>query len=440
MNAGSDAVSRETKGLLLFTLANVLLVNAVVALGLGTPWPDTSLGPLHWFMEGRQGGDSWRPMNEALDYVEHPPAEPKTLYRRMFFTDRVKHKGFQYPPTSLLPIWGARRVLGEAAQTGLEWLTWLAVPFTVFSCVAIAEYGRPRDRDAWLRIAALVILALTFYPTIRAYRNGQIQTWINLAFAAAVWAWLRGSPLATGALSGAVALIKPQYALLGAWGVARRRWGFVAGAAIVGGIGLLLSIALFGWAPHVEYLRVLRFIARRGETFYPNQSVNGLLNRWFENGDSVGWMEAFPPPHPWVYAGTMISSALLLALAFFGPMFRRNTGGVADLCLMGVTLTIASPIAWEHHHGVLLPAFAYLYSRLAREPILGRAGLPLLAAAYVPASHSFIATNALAGTPWGVLQSYRLFAAWLVAGLLLAVIRRHSRTTSTGPRGGDPVS
>jgi len=424
-------VSREARGLVLFAALNVVLVNLLVAFGLGTPWRDTSLGPLGWFATARQGGDSWRPMNEALDYLEEPGT--KTLYRRMFFTDRVKHKGFQYPPTSLLPIWGLRHVFGDAAQSCVEWITWLCVPLTVWLAVSIAERGRERPegetaRDRALRIATLAVLALAFYPTLRAYRNGQIQTWINLAFAASVWAWPRGRAVPAGALAGAIALIKPQYALLAAWGLLRRRWPFVAAAAAVGLGGLALSIALFGLAPHLEYLRVLQYIARRGETFYPNQSFNGLLNRWFENGDSVGWMETFPPQHPWVYAGTMISSALLLALAFFGPRARRAPGGVADLCLMGVVLTIASPIAWEHHHGVLLPAFAYLYSRAAAEG-WGRGLWCVLAGAFVLASHSFMATNALADTPLGVLQSYRLFAALAVVVLLA----RTAPTSASSP-------
>ena len=30
---------------------------------------------------------------------------------------------------------------------------------------------------------------------------------------------------------------------------------------------------------HIDYLRVLSYMAERGEAYFPNQSVNGLLNR-----------------------------------------------------------------------------------------------------------------------------------------------------------------
>ena len=102
----------------------------------------------------------------------------------------------------------------------------------------------------------------------------------------------------------------------------RGRRRFVASATLALAAGLLASVSIFGLQPHLEYLRVLRFIARRGESFYPNQSLNGLLNRLLGNGASVVWMDAFPPVHPVVYAGTLIAGVVLLSWALLGRSRR----------------------------------------------------------------------------------------------------------------------
>jgi alpha-1,2-mannosyltransferase len=417
-------VTSATRRLLVFAVANFALTNALM-LALRVPPRDTDLHPLAWFLSFRQGGDSWRPMNQAYDFATTPEGRGKTLYEKMFFSPAVKHKGFQYPPTSLLAI-AASRVFGEAhGLRVLEAVTWLFIPATAFFCHRIysARGGPPRDA---LALALLVLfVTLSFYPAMRAYRNGQIQAWINGLFAASLFAYVRERRGLAGALAGAMCLIKPQYALLALWGLLRREWAFLRGALAVGALGLLASLALFGVSPHLQYLDVLRFIAERGESFYPNQSLNGLLNRALGNGQNLTWMDAMPEPHPVVRTLTWLSSAALLAWALW-PRRRsnRSEAGQADLSMIAVACTVASPIAWEHHYGLLLPVFALLLPALRREPVLGRATLPLLAGAFVLTGHTLRATDALADTPWNFLQSYILAGALLLL-LLLDRLRAH---------------
>ena len=89
---------------------------------------------------------------------------------------------------------------------------------------------------------------------------------------------------------------------------------------------------------------------------------------------------------------------------------------------MALAATIASPIAWEHHYGVLLPIFALLLrrwdaGRLAPWP----AGV--LAAAFVLTSTHVHAANRLASTRWNVLQSLLLIGALVVFAVLVRVRR-----------------
>ena len=411
-------MTADTRRLAAFAALNFALVNALM-LALRVPARDTDLHPLAWFLSFRQGGDSWRPMNQAYDFASTPEGRQRTLYEKMFFSPAVKHKGFQYPPTSLLAI-AASRVFGEAhALLVLEWITWLFIPATAFFCWRIYTARAGPSSDGLALAALALFVTLSYYPAMRAYRNGQIQTWINGLFAASLWAYVADRRGFGGALAGAMCLIKPQYALVALWGVLRREWSFVKGALAVGVSGLAASLLLFGVNPHLEYFGVLRFIAERGESFYPNQSLNGLLNRALGNGENLTWMDAMPEPHPVVRALTWLSSALLLLWALWSRRRSQEPdAAAADLCLIGVACTVASPIAWEHHYGLLLPVFALLLPALRQRRVFGRATLPLLAVAFVLTGHTLRATDALADTPWNVLQSYILFGALVVLALL----------------------
>ncbi|MCB0138226.1 MAG: hypothetical protein KDD75_24205, partial [Caldilineaceae bacterium] len=78
------------------------------------------------------------------------------------------------------------------------------------------------------------------------------------------------------------------------------------------------------------------------------------------------------------------------------------------------TATIVSPIAWEHHYGILPPVFALLFAKCAeRPPEPSLVVAFLLSATYIPL------TKSLAATPLNVLQSYLYF------GALIALLHLH---------------
>jgi hypothetical protein len=261
------------------------------------------------------------------------------------------------------------------------------------------------------------VLALTYYPLVKAYTLGQIQVWLDAGFALLFCCWLAGRERLAGVLAALLCLVKPQHAVLLLWGALRRRWGFVCAAAATGAAGLAASVALFGAADHVEYLSVLASISRHGEAFQANQSVNGLLHRLLGNGGNLDWQFlAFAPYHPAVCAGTLVSSLALLAAALFGA--ARGRGSAADLAFVALAATVASPVAWEHHYGILLPLYAYLLPRLASRPVLGRATLPLLGLSYLLTGQQFACTARLAQTPLNFAQSHVLAGALLLLPLL----------------------
>jgi hypothetical protein len=285
--------------------------------------------------------------------------------------------------------------------------------------------------DAAARALIAAVMTLTFYPAAKAMQLGQLQVWINTLVSAAVLLWMSGRLPLAGMAVGVACLMKPHYGLILLWGLVRRRWGFAAAGLGVCAAGSLLSVALYGLDNHLEYLRVIAFLGERGEAFYANHSVNGLLNRLLDNGNNAVWDQTgFPPYDPVVRWGTFVTSLAFIGAALF---IRRRDGpatdaGVLGLLIAALSFTIASPIAWQHHYGVMLPVFAVLTGVLAGRAALGdglaRWGLPALALCWIVCSNFVGAFQKLASTPFTPAQSYLFFAALGVLALLYAARAR----------------
>lgn len=409
-----------TRRLALFVLASALGVNALLA-GLGQY---TALRDTAFFLRGVQGVDSWRPMAQA--YAIAPAGAVHPLYQRLFFEQHVK---FIYPPTALLLFRALDLVLPiEAWRTALNRLSWLCVALAIgFSAAlldrALARASPPASRaDRLARIALVTGFGLCFYPLIKAYTLGQMQVVVNAAFAALLWCWLTGRPVAAGVLVALMAAVKPQYGLFALWGILRGEWRFVASAAGAGALLLAFSVVSFGLDDHLDYLRVLAHVGRHGEAYWPNQTVNGFLQRLLGNGQSAAWDPAnYPPFHPIVYAGTLASSVALLAAGLFAPLRFPDRGNALDLAGFAVALTLASPLAWEHHYGVLLPILALALAEAISRRAWGAATWPALALCAAIASNYWDALGRLSGTVWNPLQSLLLFSALVLLALLLGM-------------------
>ena len=376
--------------------------------------------------------DSWGIMSEALDYAKTPHTTP--LYSEIFFNRHVK---FQYPPTALLAISGMRLVDPDRVRTNEfyagPWPTldvttsWIFLGLMALATAAVLELrlrelypAEPWRSTTVLRGIIVAALTLTFYPVVKAFTLGQIQVWINALFALALLAWMLGWKASSGVAIGLICLIKPHYGLFLVWAAIRGEWRFVIGCVSAGCVGLAISIAAFGLADHIDYLSVLLYMFQRGETFYPNQSVNGLLNRLMSirqpelYGNLEFFIERYAPFNVWIYGLTVASSLTILAAAIILPRHCEGGDRVLDFCIMGLSTTVASPIAWEHHYGILLPMFSALLASTLRD----RRQLTVLIGSYVLASNFLPATQLVAGSILNVVQSY-LFAAVLAVLLLL---------------------
>ena len=379
-------------------------------------------------------GDLWL---TALDYLGKPHDKP--LYTAIFFDQGIK---FQYPPSALFALQGmllfgkdrVRIYDDEPFPAGPpinDIVGWTFLLVTAISTAILLELGLKRADAGYVFDASGVVRAilvfgftLSFYPAIKAFTLGQIQLWINSIFAVALALFATGYRSASGALMGAICLMKPHYGLFVLWGALNREWRFAAACVVVAAIGLISSIWAYGWVNHVDYLRVLSFMSERGKSYYANQSINGLLNRLaslaapgqYNNVNFDAFR--FPPYNSWVYWGTIASSMIILVTGLFRKSSYMNRA--LSFSIAAVSLTIASPIAWEHHYGVLLPAFALVAGMLAGDA----KKLILLSISYIFVSNFIPALNLLAETPLNIVQSYTL------AGGLVFLLIMHFHLSS----------
>lgn len=368
--------------------------------------------------------DSWRPMNEALRVSRS--SESGSLYRELFFEDQIK---FQYPPTSLV-YFAVLEPLGLTSPDTLDAIN-VAVFLAgaaAFAALVLQLLPHPSMRQSeprqWVLAALLVVAAVLYYPSVQALKLGQIQVWINTLFICACLAWVRGSRGWAGAFLALAATIKPQLGIFLVWALLWREWQFLKGFLAAGVPVGIISLLLFGFHNHLGYLEVLSFLSRHGEAYFANQSVNGMVHRALGNGINLRSDNTlFAPVDARVIAATYASSFILLVIALAPAL---TAGGrrpdIIDLAIMSLCATVASPIAWEHHYGVLLPlagvALALLCSGTAQ-----RAALVVLAVSWVLTANYLPVVNHLSDTGLNFIQSYLFFAALMMLGVLIYLRR-----------------
>lgn len=374
--------------------------------------------------------DSWGPMYQAIEHLREHPDVP--IYTELFFNQKTK---FQYPLSSLVPLDLFQQATDIAQVTlfkVLNIVSWIFVILTGgASWLILRESQRKETGSDEITLASLIpvlAITITFYPLAKSYTLGQIQTTITFFVALAILAWQWKKPWVSGILLGACSAIKPQWGVVILWGLLRKEWKFVITSSLTFGILTLIAMGMYGFQNYLDYLPAVSFMGQRGESYFPNQSVNGLVNRLLFNGDNLKWhADSFPPYNPTVYGITVISALLLLGFALIWKMNKK--ANAFDLSLLILSLTISSPIAWEHHFGVLIPIFALIAPICVSQKVAGKYTVPILSVAFFLTSQRLDFTRMFADTYFNFLQSYLFFGAITVLWLLYRITK--SRLTST---------
>ncbi|MBF2027457.1 MAG: DUF2029 domain-containing protein [Oscillatoriales cyanobacterium C42_A2020_001] len=436
-------LSPLTRNLLIFAIFDAIFFNLLVIVfnlkfGDAGVFKNTPISELRGLLTQRTYNDSWLPMSAAYKFVQS--GADGSLYSEIFFKQGIK---FQYPPSSLLflhileagPFAQLLKLASVNAEIIYKQLCRIAIFVTVFFSVKIFNVSLKKTgrdtlalaskADLIVRSSAIAWLTFTYYPIYHSFKLGQIQTWLNALFAIVLWLWLKDSKRSAGILTGVMCLIKPQSLLLLLWGILRKQWSFVVPYLATVFIGFGASIIFFGFSNHLEYLKVLSFISRHGESFFPNQSFNGLLNRVLFNGNNLFWEgDLFPPFNPVVYYGATLFSLALVGLALIRPKNTTERGNATDLAIIALTSTIASPVAWEHHYGILGPIYAYLFAHLVSFKPVNKKLILLLAISYLLTGRYIPFANFLAFAPFNlnIFQSH-IFFGGLLALVMLYLLR-----------------
>ncbi|MBN9006609.1 MAG: DUF2029 domain-containing protein [Rhizobiales bacterium] len=381
------------------------------------------------------GEDSWLPMNHALKFLHSSSAE--LVYQKLFFLDHVK---FQYPPNALLILDLFNR-MGITTNLQLNYINagLLIATGLVFSVFSAEMLGHIQYRGLSIPIGPIAFLVtLRFYPNYLAFQIGQMQVLLGLLFLLACWALLRSRQVLSGCLIAVVILVKPQLFLLGLLALWQKKWRFVAGFTAILAVTVMLSIGLYGFRNHVDYLNVLAFLSRHGEYQHLNQSVDGILIRWLYHGPSLDRdthglipQSMFPPYIAGAYFATILTSAVMILIPFV--IRARGADQFSSLlafCTASLLFTMASPIAWVHHYNIMLPAYVVALKAIfdRRKGTQAHIYKALLAASFLLTGYPLVPAGDPTVPSQNLLQSHVFIGVLILVGILLREI--HASTLS----------
>ena len=416
MPSGSTDDAAHGRRLLLFVTSSLLLANGVQwllfrLLRMGNPGGVKSV--LLDFLQMHTWTDSWLPMMRSVDYFRANPHLP--LYYAPLYDTLI------YSLASILPIWLLKRMgMGDAAMLRMLAITsWLALAGVAAVSLwmgkrLLAKRGVRLDGAT---VLAVILLVLFCYPLLKGYSLGNAQTFLSFGFTLLLLLWSSGQERASGVTAALLTFVKPQFVLLLVWMAVRKRWNAAAAFLVTAAVLLVLSVLVFGLQNNLDYVHVLAGLSRKAQSHFANQSMFGTLNRMIGNGENISYTPLLYTPYiRWVYLTTVGTALLLVAAVLLFP-WGRMRGSAGDLAAMGIVSVIASPMAWEHHYGIVPAVLAWMWFAHAcwqrRRPwLLGLAALLTL--------NAWPGFNRLADFHgWNVLQSYMYFGALLLIAVLM---------------------
>ena len=416
--------------LLLFVTGSLLLANAgewllFRLLGWGNPGNVKSV--LLDFLHMRAWTDSWLPMMRSVDYFRAHPHLP-VYYAPLYDT-------LIYSLASILPLLFLKR-LGMGDGTMLRVLA--ATSWFALIGVAVASLWMGRRllarrgvRLEWQTVLAVVLAVVFCYPLLKGYSLGNAQTFLSFGFTVLLLLWSSGRERAGGVAAALLTFVKPQFILLLVWMAVRKRWNAAAAFLVTAALLLVLSVLVFGWQNNLDYVHVLAGLSRKAQSHFGNQSMFGTLNRMIGNGENISYTPLLYTPYiRWVYLTTVSTAVLLVGAVLLFP-WGRMRGSAGDLAAMGIVSVAASPMAWEHHYGIVPAVLAWVWfahgcSQQRKPWLLGLSALLTM--------NAWLGFNRLADFHgWNILQSYMYFGALL----LIVVLMRTARAITRGD--ADPV-
>ena len=293
---------------------------------------------------------------------------------------------YYYPPPCLLffyPLSVLTYPQAKAALIIANHISLLGVIFLLITRILPSGLGRPLPT---LEVLVSVVYIFAFHPLLVTLHVGQINLLV-LILLCLFWEAMksnRSPALIAAALAGAIVL-KTYPAILLLLLVVKRRYrvtlwvfGFLSFAALVSFLVLPPSVWsdwLVQILPSGGYGQIpLGFVSPASPW---NQSINGFTSRLFLENEytSTLWASARAARIvPYLLAACVTCATVVMLYR----TSRRHGDRLIDLelSLLLVTMCLVSPLTWEHHLVLILPAILVAFTRIFF-PWQGRA-LPLL--------------------------------------------------------------
>jgi hypothetical protein len=228
-----------------------------------------------------------------------------------------------------------RDAAGDLYQWGQAILMLAAIVITAFAVPARS------------RVPALLFgvgFFLWSYPIAESIALGQVDGFVMLALAIAIWASVRGRWRVVGAALGIAALVKISPALLLVYLVARGRRTVVL-PAIVSAAALLAVAVVVGrpadtWTWATDVLPEVS----EGGLLVNNQSIPAWVARLF--GSNLNWLNLDADLGAWRFIAFVVMIAGLAAVF----LVRRGTPFVPlELGAVILVALLAGPVTWDHY-------------------------------------------------------------------------------------------
>lgn len=243
------------------------------------------------------------------------------------------------------------------------WLTWsilsissgLAAIYLIFN-----EYDK-NQRERELRLALIVAIFFTYFPTIASVFLGQVSLFLMLALTLG-WRYLRnGHDYRTGLIIGLAAGLKIFVALFAIAFLFDGRWR----ACLAFLLGFLVSILIggvsLGFHTYQDYISILSDVSWHASNW--NASFSGFFYRIFGGANSPGFFNMPELSKIMITGSTIISLfAMHKAIVHVQKIEKNNIKIRSDFLFMItlICMLLLSPLGWAYYFPILFICIAII--------------------------------------------------------------------------------
>ena len=237
------------------------------------------------------------------------------------------------PPQATTGFWGTPLTAYLYVPFALFPPPWALVLFkgqtAVFSVAALILLFRHNRRfldqsavATSVFAAAVGIVSVAYQPLWTAFRTGgQTTPFVLFLLVLALMAITQGRPFASACCFGFAVMVKPAFVTALIFFAVLAGTPFLTSLVVVFGTTGVMSIALFGWNVHAQFLRLmLEGLGRSVPWFY-----NSGLYVVFENLRSLSAPGSWPRTHEWILDGLQLFLKCLVVFTF-GMIILRSRG------------------------------------------------------------------------------------------------------------------